>query len=91
MIGLSNAITSAVSVRAHVIAAPTCVDSSSVPAVAASFQDKRVELIRLPSSWVNGAFPLGMRLGCETTPPKQVVESVTVTRVRLSQRLAERN
>jgi hypothetical protein len=31
-----------------------------------------------------------MRLARETTPTKQVAESVTVTRVRLSQRLAER-
>jgi len=34
-----------VSVRAHVIAAPTCVDSSNVPAVAANFQDQRFGLI----------------------------------------------
>jgi hypothetical protein len=48
MIGWSNAITFAVSVRAQTIAAPTCVDSRSAPAVAASLIDKRFGLIGLP-------------------------------------------
>ena len=43
MIGWSNAITSAVSVRAQVIAAPACADRSRAPAAAASFHDKRFE------------------------------------------------